>query len=169
MTVVAALVVPGKDGGAWIGSDCLSSDDTGLASRSSTPKVGRYGELLLGFAGSWRAGYLWHKAASSAYSPSLDQLLDAVKLGEDLKDDWSLLAIERGTIYEINADKGSIAARPNADGVSYGAIGSGASVALGALYVSTSERPDESSLIRALEAAEEHCTSVRSPFNILTL
>ena len=45
MTVVAGLVTPD---GAWMGADSLSSTDDGLASLIATPKVGRFGNLLLG-------------------------------------------------------------------------------------------------------------------------
>jgi hypothetical protein len=92
-----------------------------------------------------------------------------VKLDEDTKGEWSLLAIEGGRLYEVNADRGAIEALPNSDGVTYGAIGSGSAVCLGALNVATSEQADESSLLRALEATEEHCTTVRSPFLIVSL
>jgi len=166
MTVVAGLVTPS---GCWIAGDCLSSSDDGLASRSATPKVARFGGLLLGFAGSWRAGAQFFAVAGKGYSPTLAQLLDSVKLDEDTKGEWSLLAIEGGRLYEVNADRGAIEARPNSDGVAYGAIGSGSAVCLGALNVSTSEQADESSLLRALEATEEHCTTVRAPFLIVSL
>ena len=53
MTVVAGLVTPE---GAWIGADSLSSTDDGLASLIATPKVGRFGNLLLGYSGSFRVG-----------------------------------------------------------------------------------------------------------------
>ena len=58
MTVVAGLVTPE---GAWIGADSLSSTDDGLASLIATPKVGRFGNLLLGYSGSFRVGAMYFK------------------------------------------------------------------------------------------------------------
>jgi hypothetical protein len=174
MTVVAGLVVPSARGwSAWIGGDSLSSNDDGLASLAMTPKVARFGDLLLGFAGSWRAGSQFFAVAAKSHLPSLAQLLDSVRLDEETKGEWELLAIERTSsgvrLYEVNSDRGVIETRPNRDGVTYGAIGSGGAVCLGALAVSTSEDPDEGALMMALEATEKHCTTVRSPFLIVSL
>ena len=174
VTVVAGLVVPnGRGWSAWIGGDSLSSNEDGLASLAMTPKVARFGDLLLGFAGSWRAGSQFFAVAARAHLPSLAQLLESVKLDEETKGEWELLAIERTgsgvRLYEVNSDRGVVETRPNREGVTYGAIGSGGAVCLGALAVSTSEDPDEGALMMALEATEKHSTTVRSPFLIVSL
>ena len=101
MTVVAGLVTPD---GCWMGADRLSSNDDGLASLTSTPKVGRFGNLLLGYAGSFKIGQMYFKLAGKAHNPTLEQLLENVKLPDDLKDDWELLAIEHGHLYEITSN-----------------------------------------------------------------
>jgi ATP-dependent protease HslVU (ClpYQ) peptidase subunit len=158
MTVVAAIVSPT---GAWMGADSLASDEE-LASTTSSPKIARFGNLLLGFAGSWRAGQQFLKAAGKNANPTLDQLLDNVETDDK---EWSLLVIEQGKIYEVNGDRGIIEAR-KVKGYAYGAIGTGASAALGALYAN---HTDESDLMIALEAAQEHTTNVRGPFTVLSL
>ena len=163
MTVVAGLVTPE---GAWIGADSLSSTDDGLASLIATPKVGRFGNLLLGYSGSFRVGAMYFKVAGRSHNPTLEQLLESVKLPDDLKDDWELLAIEHGHLYEITSNSGPLEARKDHDGIAYGAIGSGAAPALGSLFT---DHEDEGSLYQALEASAMHTTNVRSPFLVLSL
>jgi len=161
MTVCAALITPE---GAWMGADSLASDGD-LCSTTATPKVGRFGNLLIGYAGSFRAGQQFFKVAARSHQPMMEQLLESVKPDDK---EWSLLFVENGRIYEVQNDFSVIEAR-RLDGVSYGAIGTGASSALGALYVESSESPDEGSLMRCLEASSEHCPSVRAPFKIVSL
>jgi len=161
VTVVAGLVTPD---GCWIGGDSLSSTEDGLASLTATPKVGRFGNLLLGYAGSFKIGQMYFKLAGKAHNPTLEQLLESVKLPDDLKDDWELLAIENGRLYEISSNSGAIEARRDSEGYCYGAIGSGAAPALGSLYT---DHEDEGSLYQALEAAAMHTTNVRSPFLVI--
>jgi len=163
VTVVAGLVTPD---GCWMGADSLSSNEDGLASLTSTPKVGRFGNLLLGYSGSFKVGAMYFKVASKAHNPTLEQLLESVKMPDDLKDDWELLAIEGGRLYEISSNSGAIEARRDSDGYCYGAIGSGAAPALGSLYT---DHEDEGSLYQALEASAMHTTNVRSPFLVLSL
>ena len=158
MTVVAALVT---EHGAWMGADSLASDGD-LCSITATPKVGQFGSLLMGYAGSFKVGAQFFKVAAKAHMPTMEQLLESVRTEEK---EWSLLFVEHGRIYEVQDDYSIIEAR-RLDGVSYGAIGTGAASALGALFVATSEQPDEGDLMRALEASAEHCPSVRGPFRI---
>jgi len=163
MTVVCGLVTPD---GSWIGADSLSSTDDGLASLTATPKVGRFGNLLLGYSGSFKIGQMYFKVAARSHNPTLEQLLESVKLPDDLKDDWELLAIEGGHLYEISSNSGALEARKDSDGYCYGAIGSGAAPALGSLFT---DHEDESSLYQALEASAMHTTNVRAPFLIIGL
>jgi 20S proteasome alpha/beta subunit len=161
MTVVAALV---SRQGAWMGADSLASDDD-VCSTTATPKIARFGDLLLGYAGSFRVGQQFFKVAQKAHMPSLEQLLESIQPADN---DFSLLAIEHGRIYEVMPDLAVIEAKKE-DGVSYGAIGTGQAAALGALYIEADETSDESSLMRCLEASAEHTTNVRKPFTILGL
>ena len=109
---------------------------------------------------------MYFKVASKAHNPTLEQLLESVKMPDDLKDDWELLAIEGGRLYEISSNSGAIEARRDSDGYCYGAIGSGAAPALGSLYT---DHEDEGSLYQALEASAMHTTNVRSPFLVISL
>ena len=109
---------------------------------------------------------MYFKVAKNAHNPTLEQLLESVKLPDDLKDDWELLAIEHGHLYEITSNSGALEARKDHDGIAYGAIGSGAAPALGSLFT---DHEDEGSLYQALEAAAMHTTNVRSPFLVLSL
>ena len=158
MTVVAALVTPE---GSWLGGDSLASDGD-VASLTATPKVGKFGNLLIGFAGSFAVGQLFFKAAAKYQTPTMEVLMNSVQTEEK---DWSLLFVENGRIFEVGDDL-SIIEAIKIKGISYGAIGSGAQPALGALSVSSE---DEGSLMRALEAAEAHTTNVRKPFRIVSL
>lgn len=161
MTVVAALVTPQ---GAWMGADSLASNDN-VCATTATPKIARFGDLLIGYAGSFRAGQQFFKVAQKIAQPTLEGLLGAVKADDQ---DWNLLVIEHGRIYEVMSDLAVIEARKE-DGVSYSAIGDGQAVALGALYIEAEPSSDESSLMRCLEASAEHTTTVRKPFLILGL
>ena len=163
MTVVAGLVTPD---GCWMGADSLASDESGLASLIATPKVGKFGNMLLGYSGSFKVGQMYFKVASKAHNPTLEQLLESVKLPDDLKDDWELIAIEHGRLYEISSNSGALEARKDLDGYCYGAIGSGAAPALGSLFT---DHEDEGSVYQSLEAAAMHTTNVRSPFLVLSL
>jgi ATP-dependent protease HslVU (ClpYQ) peptidase subunit len=159
VTVVAALVTLD---GAWMGADSLASDGD-LCSTTATPKVGRFGNILMGYAGSFHIGQKFWKVAAKAHQPTMEQVLESVKTDEK---DWSLLFVENGRIFEVSDDYSVIEARKSSDGSIYGSIGSGAAVALGSLYTSNE---DESALMRALEASQEHCTAVRGPFLIVSL
>jgi ATP-dependent protease HslVU (ClpYQ) peptidase subunit len=159
MTVIAGLVVGNQ---AWIGADSMASSGD-VCSTTATPKIGKFGNLLMGYAGSFRVGNQFFKVARNAHMPTMEQLLENVKPDDS---DWELLFIENQRIYEVSSDLGVVEARKD-HGISYGAIGTGTATALGALYIATSEQPDEGSLMRVLEATAEHCGSVRPPFSII--
>jgi len=158
MTVCAALIT---SEGVWLGADSLAADES-LASLSATPKVGRFGDLLIGFAGSWKAGEQMFDLASKAHMPTMRQLLDNFQTEAK---DYSFLFIEDGKIYEVDDELAAVCVLEQ-EGVAYGAIGSGAPVALGSLFVC---HDDESALMQALEAAEAHVPTVRGPFRIVSL
>jgi len=158
MTVVAAIVT--RDG-SWMGSDSLAAD-ADIGAITASPKVGKFGNLLIGFSGNWKAGQTMFDMASKAHLPTMKQLLDNFQT--DVKE-WNFLFVEAGKIYEVDEDL-AILEMPSEKGISFGAIGSGAQPALGALYVS---HEDEGSLMRALEASAEFSATVRGPFRIVGL
>ncbi len=160
MTVVAAIVTPE---GAWMGSDSLAStNDT--CSLTVTPKMGRFGQSLVGFAGDWRLGRIILQRWGFTPTIGLEHFYDSLKWGKDEWEGFDLLVVENGRIYEISG--GGLLEVPITDGHSYGAIGSGAQAALGALYCDST---DESSLMQALEASAFHTPTVRGPFRTICL
>lgn len=159
MTVVAAISTPV---GSAIGSDSLAAFGD-LCAPSASPKIARFGNVLLGFAGSWRAGQQFFDHTSRLANPTLRQVMDC----EVTETDWNLLVVEGSRIYEVSADKGVVEAL-GLEGYTYAAIGSGAAVCLGALGYAT-PRLDRSSLKRALMVTAEHTTTVAPPFHIIEL
>jgi ATP-dependent protease HslVU (ClpYQ) peptidase subunit len=159
MTVVVALAT---ESGSYMGADSISVDDDGLYASVATLKVRQIGDLLVGFAGNWRAGYLAFKSLERMANPSVEQFVN--QFPSDTKE-WSLLFIENGKVYEVDDEKSITEARADKDGA-YAAIGSGTAVALGALYT---DHIDKKSVLNALMATEAHFTGVRSPFTVLEL
>ena len=97
---------------------------------------------------------------------TMEEVLEFVEesdLGEPEGEELELLVIQDRRIFEVQADLGIIESK-KVKGFAYGAVGSGAATALGALYL---DHEDEGSIGRALEATEEHNTKVRKPFIII--
>lgn len=158
MTVCAALITPE---GIWMGADSLASDDD-FGSITASPKCGKFGNLLIGFAGNWKVGQTMFDMARKANKPTMEQLLE--NFNTEIKE-WNFLFVENGRIYEVDEEKATLE-MVSENGYSYGAIGSGALPALGALYV---DHADESSLMLALEASSHFTTTVRKPFRLCEL
>jgi len=159
VTVICAISTPL---GSAIGSDSLAAVGD-LCAPSSSPKIAKYGNVLLGFAGSWRAGQQFMEHTSRLANPTLRQILDC----DTPETDWNLLVVEGSRIYEVSADKGVVEAL-SIEGYAYAAIGSGASVALGALGYAA-PRLDRQALRRALMVTAEHTTTVAGPFHVIEL
>jgi len=172
MSVVVGLVTPS---GCWLGGDSFAGGG-GMCIRAASPKVGKFGNLLLGFVGEWRVGQQYFEAAKKMGTPTLPQLIHYVQpdvienqKADEVDNSWFLLAIENERLYEIDSTKAVIEVR-NVDGVSYDAIGDGGSIALGALFVAGLDgQEDGSSVVRALEASAEHSPWVRYPFEIVSV
>jgi ATP-dependent protease HslVU (ClpYQ) peptidase subunit len=157
MTVVAALVT--KTGWAYMGADIGASTE-GSYSLMAEPKVmAFYDDSLVGYAGSIQQGRRAFSFLMDIAGPN------KVKAFEDAwtKDDYGdtdFLFIEQGRIYEIQSDGSVVEIRQNADGTTYSAIGGGASVALGALYV---DHIDMNSVLQAIDAASAHVPGIYGP------
>jgi ATP-dependent protease HslVU (ClpYQ) peptidase subunit len=78
--------------------------------------------------------------------------------------DGALLVAVRGNLFVIDED---FQVGEHADG--YAAIGSGGSVALGALHATDGYLPHDKRVIAALKASERFCAGVRGPFITQTL
>jgi hypothetical protein len=157
MTVVSALITPK---GCWIGADSLSSDDI-TCTNVSTPKVGRFGDKLIGFAGSWEGQRVLDIAARHPELTYAEVLFRSGPLKEGIR----ILCVENGKLLFSQEDK-EILVRRKRHGISYDAIGSGSPHALGSLY---SWHDGREALISSLKAAEAHNPFVRGPFKIVTL
>lgn len=155
MTCVAGLV--SESGYAYIGADAYAGDGN-LYSLTATPKVAKVGNILVGFAGDFGQGA--RAIASLRRSQSIQTFATNIRR-LDLND-VELLVIERGRIYEVT--QGACVETLARRGRNYGAVGTGAPTALGALFV---DAIDKTSITRALRASEAHCSSVRGPFTIL--
>ena len=158
MTIVAALMTP--DGG-WMGADSLASDND-LRVSSSSPKVAKFPNFLLGFSGAYGPGQAFFNAAKANPSFSIRQLVRSTKVTGS---DWSLLAVDPSGVYEIDGGRGILRMKKH-DGCSYGVIGTGSGVALGSLYA---WHDGEEALRTALKASAEHTNRVRGPFKIVAL
>jgi len=156
MTCVVGLV--SESGYGYIGADSYAGDANGLYSLTATPKVAKIGSMLIGFAGDFGQGE--RAIASLKRSQSLKTFATTIRR-LDLND-VELLVIENGRIYEVC--QGAIIETLSRRGRNYGAVGTGAPTALGALFV---DAIDKSSVTRALRASEAHCASVRSPVLVL--
>ena len=156
MTVVAAIVTPGE---SFIGSDSLAAAGE-LCAPSASPKIAKFGTMLVGFAGSWRAGQQFFDHCAILAHPTLRQALEF----ETTETDWNFLVVENSRIFEVASDRSVIEATTD-EGYSYGAIGSGAPVALGALGFNYTF--DRSDLLRALEVSGLHTTNVGGPYRII--
>ncbi len=172
MTIIAAIA---ENGRVWMGADSAGVSGYSLTVRRD-PKIYQVGELLFGFTSSFRMGQL---LGHSFVAPLRDDALsperfmstvfiDAVRTtfksggyarvhdGEEAA--GVFLVGYRGRIFRVESDYQVGESVENFD-----AVGCGADVALGALYVSRDLDP----VVRihgALTAAEAFSAGVRGPF-----
>ena len=155
MTIVAGLTTP--DGFAYIAADSGAGHER-LMSGTRTPKVAQFGTVLVGFAGSFQQGraafaFLEGRPYKSPVA-TFEKHWRAEKYG-----DTQFLFIESGNLYEVSTDGGVVEAIET-----YGAIGTGADVALGALG-----RKAESltCLNDSLHIVKRHVPGIKSPWQTL--
>lgn len=153
MTIIAAK----RDG-----KTCAIGGDSGgfegdLVVVSTEPKVWKVGNTLLGACGTWRVIELAKR--SSLADPF--KLRDYLAEQQNLSEDWSVLVVTAKVIHEI-ADDFSVSTYRD----QYSAIGSGNSVAFGALASSISD--PKIAVQQALKAVERHSITCRGPFTVLT-
>ncbi len=163
---------------AWIGGDSAYSNELGDMTILRDPKVFRLGAaggkggVLLGVAGSdayadaltwlewpqW-ADDMWMRAS---FPRAIDRAL--ADRGAKAEDGDAAIVIALGAPPRLYILAGRIPSRP-AD--PFGAVGSGQSPALGALWASP-HAPPAWRVRTALRAAARYCASVRGPFRILS-
>lgn len=171
MTCIVGIA---ENGIVYLGGDSASSTPDGESFLPTRPKVFLKGELVIGVSGSGRVNNLIrHKLSVPPITADPEHYLavdfvDALKamLKEDgrkddeLMDDSFLLIGLRGRLFVIDSTfQVSEMMRK------YDAIGSGAPVALGALYATSwGDNPPLVRLRMALDGAQEHNAFVRAPF-----
>lgn len=174
MTCIVGIVDNGK---VFIGGDSAAVSGYMVTIRSD-PKVFRLGNFLIGFTSSFRMGQLLHYAFHAPERPDgldvfsymvtlfVEGLRECMKSGGFTKKESEqevggcfLIGCD-GRLFTIDTD---FQVSESADG--YAAVGSGAEVALGAIYATQGQLPWQR-ITTALEAAAHHTAYVRGPFVI---
>lgn len=180
MTCIVGLE---KNGAVWMGGDSAGTAGNMNQRIRADKKVFIKDGLIIGFCGSFRMGdLLKHTLAipdtSGVEDPDkymVNQFVDALRdcletenkkgglTGHDRLSP-SILVGFRGRLYNVESDYQC--GRPE-DG--YDSVGSGSSVAVGAMHSSRSEKSARKRITSALEAAARNDAAVRPPFHILKL
>ncbi len=172
MTCIAACV--DEKGTIWMGGDSALTADSGILAIRTGRKVWHKGAFLMGCSGSMRTlQLLQHAFVPPLYDPSksietylITSFLRATRrclkeAGEDEKKlEEKMLVGLQGRLFQIEQDY-----QIGEAFCLYDAIGSGAKVAKGALFVTADLAPDER-IRKALAAAEAHIHTVRAPFYV---
>lgn len=153
MTAIAALVTPQ---GCYMAGDSIAVDENGTTVITSEPKVGRFGNILIGYTGPFFVGQKAFDLARTMKNPTWEKIVPELPR----KSDWTMLFVQRRRIFEIHGN-GSWVQVPGSKGYSYAATGDAAAVLLGSLYRSHEDSDD---LLWALEAACWHTNIARKPF-----
>lgn len=180
MTCIVGIVEGAK---VWIGGDsAMSNMDTHELAACANPKVYRVGEFLIGCAGSLRvgdalryeldppkhprrmdAGRYMRTLFINAVRETLRKAGTLQKAHEVEQCDAHLIVGYRGRLFVIEDD---LHIHETTD--SYVSVGSGSSVAHGALAVSSGVAPRKR-ILNALNASERYTASVRRPFYVLEM
>jgi len=176
MTVVVGAI-SGKH--VWLAADSYCSDGE-LAERRQEPKIVRIGPIGLGFSGSVRKERVLvsaieriltkRKRVTAAWLKSgfLDELRAAIKDEKDQALEGSLMIAHASCIYYIDDDLALCTPY-----LPYAAIGSGRSIALGALaFAHESDmlvNHPEDTLATVLEITSRHSHFVRAPYEYLKI
>jgi len=154
MTIIAAK----RDGKCCAVGGDSGGFDGDLVVLGTEPKVWKIGSTLFGGCGTWRSIEVAKK--SGITDPF--KLRDYMAEQQHLPDEWSVLVVTPKSIHEIAEDFSVVTYRD-----SYCAIGSGSSVAYGALVHSVSD--PKTAVQQALKATERHSITCRAPFVVLTI
>jgi ATP-dependent protease HslVU (ClpYQ) peptidase subunit len=181
MTCIAGLEHEGR---VWIGGDSAGVAGLDVDVRADE-KVFRNGEMLIGFAGSFRMGQLLRYAWDPPTTPTAERddmgflvvdVMDSVralleqhgylKKKHDVEtlDDGLFLLGYRGRLYRVDADLQVGRSRHG-----YAAIGCGESYALGSLHATADIAAAAPRRIRsALKAATVFSGGVRGPYVVMS-
>jgi ATP-dependent protease HslVU (ClpYQ) peptidase subunit len=171
-------------GGVVMGADSLAGSGDSYTTIRADEKLFRVDDLIIGFAGSWRAGQLLRYSFDPPERPEnpddimrylcsdfVDSVraclsaggMSATRESVEGMDDTSFLVAVEGKLYVVDSD---FQVARSISG--YAAIGSGMPWAEGALHATQKSKNHRARVILALEAAAESCAWVRPPFNILS-
>lgn len=180
MTCIVGMTHNGK---VWMGGDSAGTAGNMNQRIRADKKVFVKGEFIIGFCGSFRMGDLLKHTfeipdTAEVTDPDkfmVNQFVDALrnlletenkKAGLSDRDKLypSILVGFRGRLYNVESDYQC--GRPE-DG--FDSVGSGSSVAVGAMHGSRSIKSPRKRIEAALEAAARNDAAVRPPFHILNL
>jgi ATP-dependent protease HslVU (ClpYQ) peptidase subunit len=179
MTCIVAIA---QDGKVSMGADSEMSDtDDNVILQKKRPKIFLNGEYLVGYAGSARFGlimehnFIYPKVPARVKDSELEvflnktfvpklrkHVIEVIKADKEECGEFVCLIGLRGHIFELDEDWAIFELDKN-----YTAIGSGTSVAMGALYATSSWTSPQKRLESALGAATEFTAGVGKPFNFL--
>lgn len=179
MTCIVGLVT---DEGVLLGGDRAAVDDRHYLTNCAQPKVFRRGSMIFGYTSSFRMGQLLQyrlivperKPETSADEFMCTDFVDAVRAclkdGGYTRIEYSREEVGQflvgafGQLFVFDNDY-----NVRNDGC-FNAVGSGVSVALGAMYATAKlEMGPEERVQLALEAATQFVTTVRQPFDLIWL
>lgn len=174
MTCIVGIT---DQGNVYIGGDSAAVGGYVVTIRAD-PKVFRIGSFLIGFTTSFRMGQLIRYAFHPPEIPEgmdvfqymvtlfIESLRECLKAGgyaqrnADQESGGSFLVGYAGRLFSVDTDY-QVAESAS----EYAAVGSGAEVALGALYATRGQMPEQQ-IKTALEAAVRHTAYVYAPFVI---
>ncbi|NKI68983.1 hypothetical protein GN109_06085 [Collimonas pratensis] len=174
---MTAIVAIKHAGIVYIGGDSAGSSNSQIRVRKDC-KVHKVGSVIFGFSGSFRVGQLLAHALQFPARPAgldaaafmvtlvADAVRECLKVGGcDIADGSGVEVLigYQGHIFNLQGDyQVEELTKP------YNAIGSGAEIALGALYATeAANMAPEDRIKLALKAAEHFCTEVSGPFHII--
>ena len=164
MTLIAGIRTPE---GAFIGGDSGSFDEDGNAVIAFETKVWRMSDTLLGVAGSFRVAEIAQRSNIADPYQLRDYLIGEFSLNSSngAFENFEILILSLKGIYYIYSDFSVVRVRET-----YGAVGSGTMVALGALFVNSHTELTSTEVIRlALKAGNAHTSTVRPPYKLLKI
>lgn len=178
MTCIVGLE---NNGTVWMGGDSAGTAGNMHQRVRRDKKVFVRGEFIFGFCGSFRMGQLLQhnlvlpspQEGNDDVSYMVNEFVSSVRtcleeenksLSEDEKLTPYFLVGYRGKLYNIQSDYQVGQAEDGFD-----AVGSGADIAMGAMYASRGGKNCKKRLLQALEASSRNNAAVRPPFTIMSL
>ena len=155
MTVIAGYT-DGKT--IAIAGDSGAFEQSGLYQITLEPKVWQAGESLVGVSGSFHVMEVARKSGLGDPYALRNHLKEANVIGE-----WSVLAVTKKAIYEIDEEFGVVKFKEN-----YCAIGAGNAVCIGALAILHENKVAPDLAVRlALKVSGKHSNFAMPPFIVL--